>query len=184
MDFEKVYKMLIKEFQNKKVDFALIGGQAMFFMKVTRATFDIDFMVNLNDADKVDDIMKSSGYEIVYRTDDVANYVSENQELGQVDFLFAHRKYSIKMLENAVKKKVFDYEIKIIRAEDLIGLKVQAMVNDNKRWYQDMADIEKIIDKNYNEINIEKVKEYFVLFDIENEFRRIINKFNKNNETN
>lgn len=183
MNFKKVFKMLITEFQKNKLDFALIGGQAMFFMKVVRATFDIDFLANLNDADKIDKIMKTNAYDIVHKTIDIANYSSKDTTLGQVDFLFAHRKYAIKMLENAVEKNIFDYKIKVIRAEDMIGLKVQSIANDVKRQHQDIADIEKILEKNYNELDLEKIREYFVLFDMEEEFKKIIKGFNKDNET-
>ena len=52
---------------------ALIGGFAVNAHNVVRSTTDIDFLVALDDADRLHDALLDLGYECLYRTDDVAN---------------------------------------------------------------------------------------------------------------
>jgi hypothetical protein len=90
--------------------------------------------------------------------------------LGQVDYLFARRKYTKAMMLRAQKRPIFDgeFDIKTLLPEDLIGLKIQAISNDPKnRFAVDSLDIRKILQTNIDEIDIELVKEYFKLFNKE-----------------
>jgi predicted nucleotidyltransferase len=54
-------------------------------------------------------------------------------------------------------------DIKCVKAEDLIGLKIQAYVNDPKRELQDKADIAALIDRS-RDLDWERIKEYADLF--------------------
>src|SRR4029077_483069 len=106
----------------------------------------------------------------LHRTEDVANYVSSEPDLGQVDFLFAHRKYALEMLRRAVKRDVLGRSVKVLKAEDLIGLKVQSSSNDPKRAAKDRADIEDLMRRNAQNLDWEVVREYFVVFGREQEY--------------
>ncbi|MBU0951285.1 MAG: nucleotidyltransferase [Elusimicrobia bacterium] len=174
MNFEKVFKLLISEFQNNKVEFALIGGHALYYSKVSRTTLDIDFMVLLDQSDLVNNIMKKYGYKVLQKTENVANYLSDFTDLGQVDFLFAHRKYALNMLSRAKYKDVFGQQIKVIGPEDIIGLKIQAISNDPQRYHQDIADIEQVIKWNKESLNFKLVEEYFKLFNRGKELKEIV----------
>lgn len=176
MNFKKIFEILISEFQKNKIDFALIGGHALSFFSVSRTTVDIDFIILLEQTEILDIIMKKYGYKLLNRTSDIANYSSEINELGQVDFLFAHRKYALQMLKKAEHKEIFNFRIKVLKPEDLIGLKVQSSSNDTQRYHQDMADIEALIRNNAGVIDFEIVREYFELFDRGNEFDEIMRK--------
>lgn len=176
MNFKKVLETLIPEFQKNKIDFALIGGHALYFANIARTTLDIDFMVLLEQSDIINDIMKKYEYTLNYKTNDVANYTSLFVELGQIDFLFAHRKYALKMLKRAEYKQIFNLNIKVIKPEDIIGLKIQSSSNDPQRFHKDMADIEEIIRENIKNLDLELVKEYFSLFNRESELNEILEK--------
>ena len=51
------------------------------------------------------------------------------------------------MLKKANKSKIFDnkLEIKVLRPEDIIGLKIQAIANNPSRLHKDFSDIEELI---------------------------------------
>ncbi|PIU83361.1 MAG: hypothetical protein COS68_04445 [Elusimicrobia bacterium CG06_land_8_20_14_3_00_38_11] len=176
MNFKKVFEILITEFQKNKIDFALIGGHALSFAGVERSTVDIDFAVLLEKSDIVDGIMKKYGYKVFHKTQDVANYSSPFAEFGQVDFLFAHRKYALQMLKRAKPEEIFGSKIKIAKPEDLIGLKIQSSSNDPQRYHKDMADIESVIGANIKNLDLELVREYFKLFEREKELDEILGK--------
>jgi len=176
MNFIMVLKFIIETFERENVEFALIGGFALQAAGVTRTTKDIDFLILSKNSAKIKNIMLKHGYEIINENEDVLNFTSKNFELGRIDFLLAHRKYTLAILDRALEQPVLDgrFKVKVIRADDLVGLKVQSSSNDSERYYQDMADIRSIIKSNYDKMDMNLVREYFVLFDRENELEEII----------
>jgi len=176
MDFLLVFKFLITTLKRHKIDFALIGGFALQAAGITRTTRDVDLVILSKDVTKIKDIMLKHGYELIHESEDVLNFAGKKFELGRVDFLLAHRKYALAMLERAKEKPVLGgrFKIKVVRIEDLIGLKLQASANDPERLRQDMADIEQLIRNNYSKLDMSLVKEYFQLFDREQDLQGIV----------
>lgn len=181
MNLEKVLKFLTSELEKEKINFAVIGGLAGNTVGVVRSTIDVDFLVPLDKHATIDSIMTNYGYERHHKTENVANYSHPLAELGQVDFLFAHRKYSLSMLERAQEKKVFGVNVKVIRAEDLIGFKIQSSSNDPLRYSRDMGDIIQIIQANRKQLDWDLVREYFKLFKIEEDLNKILKELDETN---
>jgi len=163
MDFIQVFKFLLENFQLQNIDFAIIGGLALQAAGITRTTRDIDLLILSQDKNKVKAIMLKAGYELLHKSEDILNFYSKKIELGRVDFLLAHRKYTLAMLKRAEEKEIFagKFKIKVIKVEDQIGLKVQSSSNDPKRMHQDMADIEQLIINNYPKLDIDLLRELF-----------------------
>ncbi len=176
MNFLSTFEFVIKEFQKQDIDFALIGGLALHQFGVMRATNDIDFLVLISDKDKVKKVMEDLNYELKHESLDVLNFFSKSSGFDRIDFLIAHRKYALTMLQRAVLKEVLDkkFKIKFLKAEDQIGLKVQSSKNDPERYHQDMADIEKLIEYNYKSLDIGIIREYFKIFNREEELDNIL----------
>jgi len=181
MDFELVFKFLIDTFERENIDFALMGGFALQASGLTRTTRDIDLVILSENSSKIKDILLKTGYELIHESEEVLNFAGKRIELGRIDFLLAHRKYAISMLRNASKKSILDgkYKVKVLRVEDLIGLKIQASSNDPSRLNQDMADIELLIRCNRASINKNIIREYFALFKRENEFDKLLKEIEK-----
>lgn len=176
MDFISTFKFLIEKLNRERIDFAIIGGLALQFSGITRTTLDIDFLVLGEDSSKIKDIMLKKGYNLIHESEDVLNFVSDKLNLGRVDFLLAHRKYSISMLKRAEEKEVFagKFKVKVLKIEDQIGLKVQSSSNDPQRMHQDMADIELLIKHNYPNLDLAILKEYFGLFERTKQLNEIL----------
>ena len=166
MNFLVTFELVLKELQKQDIDFAVIGGLALQQFCVTRTTNDIDFLVLISDKDNLKKIMAGLNYELRHESTDVLNFFSKNSSFDRVDFLIAHRKYALAMLNRAILKEVLGgkFKIKFLKAEDQIGLKVQSSTNDPERYYQDMADIKALIKANYDKLDKILVKEYFSLF--------------------
>ncbi|MBI5639741.1 MAG: hypothetical protein HZA17_04880 [Nitrospirae bacterium] len=63
----------------------------------------------------------------------------------------------------------------MLKVEDLIGFKVQAIANNASRQNTDLADIESLIAVHKHDINWSLIEEYFALFRLDelfNELRR------------
>jgi len=171
MDFDQVFELLIESFREQNIDFALMGGFALRAVGLTRTTQDIDLVILKEDTEKAKDIMVRQGYELIHESEDILNFLNKNSDLGRVDFLLAYRKYALAMLRGASEKTLFDgkIKVKVLKVEDLVGLKVQSSSNDSNRLYQDMADIRLLIKHNLSTIDIKVLREYFALFDREKE---------------
>lgn len=175
MNFELVFRELLERFNKQNIRFALIGGFALHVAGFTRATKDIDFLVETEDLGKVKGIMAQLGYELTHESAEFSNYWHPAAPLGRVDYLHAHREYTRKMLVRAKKHVILEnFEVPVLIPEDIIGLKVQSMVNNPKRHALDMADIEYLLRENLDHLDLGIIKEYFHLFDLDNELNSLL----------
>lgn len=178
MEFKRVLVSLIENFEKNDIRYGLIGGFALIFMNIPRTTVDLDFLIHKDDLLILDKIMKNMGYKLVFRSENVSQYVGETKKLGEIDFIHAFREYSLKMLERARIQEKEGVRVKVLMPEDVIGLKVQAMANDPLRKTKELADIESIIDKFKNQIDWNIVEEYFKIFELYDEFKKLKEKYN------
>ncbi len=58
---------------------ALIGGLALAAHQVVRATRDVDFLADADDADRLHEILLALGYRCVQRSEDAADDVRDGE---------------------------------------------------------------------------------------------------------
>lgn len=171
MNLKEVLKTMIAKFDEQKIDFVLSGGLALSTMNIFRFTKDIDFLIFEDTREKVHEIMIKLGYELQdFSSTEIISYLSPLRAFGQVDFLLAKRKYTKAMMRRAAVKDVFngEFQVKTLRIEDLIGLKIQAIFNDpENRYLIDAPDIQRLLSIHQNNIDLEIIREYFKIFDKE-----------------
>ena len=175
MDLLRVISTLVGGFRSEGVDYALIGGFALGLWGVQRATLDLDFLVHRDSLPAIDGIMAELGYACRYRTDNVSQFVARDALLGEVDYLHAFRSASLEMLACAVERPVFGghIRIRVLRPEDLIGLKVQALHNDPRREPLDGADIRELMVLHADALDWSRIEAYFALFGREGLYRQL-----------
>ncbi len=180
MDFKAVLSLLLKKFNENNVNYALMGGFALGLCGVGRTTVDIDFLISRDDVKQIEKIMTEAGYECRYRSKNVSQYISPLAVFGEVDFLHAFRKASLEMLKRAQKKGIFNNSLKIrvLRPEDIVGLKLQAIKNDPQRLQKDMTDIESLLNIYGQELDRSLLKQYFYLFDMQDLYKKLIEEKN------
>jgi hypothetical protein len=179
VDFKKTLELILKDFSQNKIRYSLIGGFALGLFGISRTTVDLDFLVHKDDVDKIDKIMKDYQYECVYSTENVSQYVSPVKIFGEIDFIFAKGKISIGIIDRAVSMSIFDGKmiIKVARPEDIIGLKIQALVNNPKRELNEYLDIELLINHFKKDFDWKLIEEYFKIFKLEKKYKEIRKKY-------
>ena len=158
----------MKDFSKSDVRYAVIGGFALGFWGVTRATIDMDFLLLLDDAEKADTILKTHQYTQTFHSENVARYESSDSSFGTIDIIYAFRDVSRSMLSRAVEVEIDDnLKVVSLRPEDIIGLKVQAIANDPIRQDRDLADIRALLSATRSRddvIDWQLLESYFELF--------------------
>jgi len=175
MDFKAVLKKLIKGFEDNRVSYALIGGFALGIYGVVRATNDLDFLIDKKNAGTLKNFMKQHLYEVIHESENVIQFEHPAVPFGSIDFLYAFRKPSLEMLKRAVEKKMFEETIamKVLLPEDLIGLKLQALLNQPKRKIFELEDIKNLIAANQKKLNWEIIKKHFELFKLNDLYKEL-----------
>lgn len=116
---------IMREFNTQDINYAMIGGFALGFWGVTRATIDMDFLLLLDDSTRAEKILIKHGYRCNHKKENVAQYVSDSTHYGSIDMLFDFRVISRNMLARSVVVDVMEnVTVKPLVPEDIIGLKL------------------------------------------------------------
>jgi hypothetical protein len=154
----------------------LIGGFALPFHGVQRATGDVDFLVEATGSDALHAALLRAGAECLHRSTDAANYAAGTSMLSPVDFVYARRKRALGMLGRAklVALRGARIRVPVVDAEALIGLKLQALINAPSRRAQDEADIRALIAARGESLNTRLLRDYYRLFGCTDELERLL----------
>ncbi|MBL8994345.1 MAG: hypothetical protein JNM63_13465 [Spirochaetia bacterium] len=163
MDFEKTLRFISNDFQKEQIRYALIGGLAVGVWSPFRATADIDFLVEKKNLPQAKIVLARYGYSIFFESENVCQFQSDLKPLGSIDFILAFRPASLGMLGRAVTKTLFSDSLllPVLRAEDLIGLKLQAFRNNPERRQGDLLDIENLLRSAQKGFDSELARGYF-----------------------
>ena len=157
MDLRATLKLAHRLLDDAKIEHALIGGLALATYGSTRATVDLDLLIHESDAQNAKALLLKNGFSIEFESAEVLQF----KGLGYVDLLLARRPISQKMLRDA--QGLGPEGIKVLKPEDIIGLKIQAYKNNPKRELQDKTDIQFLIE-NDDKLDWGRIKEYADLF--------------------
>ncbi len=155
---------------------ALIGGFALPFHGVQRATGDVDFLVDVEADTAVHDALLGAGARCVHRGADAANYAGDMPRLAPVDLIYARRERARQMLQRARARVLRGARLRVpvVDAEALIGLKLQAVANAPGRWARDQADIEALFAARAGSLDRDLLRDYYRLFEREGELDRLL----------
>jgi len=146
---------LLTELNSAHTPYALIGGLALSPHGIIRGTADIDLLVDADAGDQMDTTLRKLGYHCQHRGADAGNYLRNDQ---RVDLIYAHRPIARRLLSGASERTTPFGALRVVSAEGLIGLKLQALVNDPRRT-QDLEDIRGLLRVNRGALDMVEVAE-------------------------
>lgn len=156
-------------FTRLRVPPALIGGLALAAHDVVRATRDVDFLVDADDAERLHGLLLGLGYRCIHRSEDAANYLRGEEGL---DLLYAHRPIARRLLVAADERDTPMGRLRVVSAEGLVAFKLQGYVNDPTRT-RDLDDIRALLRAHHGTLDHEELREYFRLFEREDLFETL-----------
>lgn len=183
MDFSATLTKVVAAFDSHGIKYALIGGLAIALRGVQRSTLDADFILLLENLKTCDSILEDMGYQLEFRSENVSHYTSKDASLGRLDFLHAFRPATLGMLDRAERISLNSAcSIPVVHTEDLIGLKIQASVNDPDREISDWNDIYLLIDhsaKSDKQLDWELIGDYLDAFAQEHKLVELRERYGK-----
>lgn len=183
MDFSETLPRVIAAFDAHGIRYALIGGLAMALRGVQRATLDADFILLSENLESCDSILEGMGYRLEFRSENVSHYMGSDISLGRLDFLHAFRPATLGMLDRAEHRPLTSScSIPVVLTEDLIGLKIQASVNDPERKISDWNDIYLLIDQSARsgtQLDWELIFDYLKIFDLGHKLEELKKRYGK-----
>ncbi len=148
-------------------EWAVIGAVALGVHGVPRTTLDLDLLVDEEALPRLDAALEDAGFRVEHRWKESSHFTGGGPGLCPVDVLHARRPHSRRMLAEAEPRDVGGLTVPVVRREDLIGLKLQGMVNDPERERTDAADIRRLLEVAALGPPLDggRVRAYFELFD-------------------
>ncbi len=160
MDFPKVLKSVAGFFESEGLKYAAIGAFGLHAYGLTRATSDLDFVVESRAQDRLVPFLEGLGYETLHRSSGYSNHLHPDSTMGRLDFVYVSGETTRQIFESAEKKLVLgDIAVAVPRPEHLAAMKIHAMKNDPQRTFQEMADILFLL--RLPQIDEQEVKAYF-----------------------
>jgi len=167
----------------EKIDYMLIGGQAMLAYREPRLTKDIDITVDLDPKElpRLISVLKKAGIKILSKEPE--RFVERTMVLPcisakagfRVDIIFANSQYEAQALRRARKIKVGRTPVKFASLEDIIILKMFAARP------RDIEDVKKLVSKK-SKLDLDYIREWLSQIDSDlstnhrGEFERLIEK--------
>lgn len=178
MDFVRTLTLVARGLEDAGASWAVVGGVALGFHGVARTTFDLDLLVDENDLGPLADLLIGLGYRSEHRWEETSHWLTAAPELCAIDVIHARRPHSRAMLDRAGTVPLSSgVEIPVVAVEDLIGLKVQALVNDPERERAEQVDIRALLEAaaaTGKAVDLARVREYFALFDRSDQLARLL----------
>ena len=155
-DEEIVFDIVSSKLPEAGVKVVMIGGHAVNYYGVTRATQDIDFMIASADEDAVKHIMRKSGFTNIAVHDTVV-FFSRPESPMRVDFLKVNEDTMNTIMNNSVDIEYMEQKhVRVPQLQDLLAMKIFAWSQGGvKREAKDFADIVHLVMEN----NIDPDKE-------------------------
>src|SRR4051812_48038996 len=139
---------------------AIAGAMALHAHGLTRATTDLDLVVEERGRDDVLAHMTSLGYEQLHASAGFSNHLHPDPRWGRLDFIYVDLHTADLLFAGARSMQIFaGRSLSVPRPEHLAAMKVQAMKNDPSRTFQDLADIQALL--SLPGVDEEEVRGYF-----------------------
>ena len=146
MDFGRTLEIIRSESEDAGLRWLVIGGVALAAHGVTRATLDLDLLVDGDRQESWIALVEGLGYDTRHRSAGYSTHDHPESRRGRLDIVYV-RGESRKRLFNAAESKrgPGGIEIAVPKPEHLIALKAMAIRNDPDRALQDLADIRALV---------------------------------------
>ena len=143
MDFAKVLAEVARFLDQQRVRWGVAGAIALHAHGLSRATSDLDLVVEDKARKALLPFLDSLGYERLYASEGFSNHLHPQASGGRLDFIYVDSQTAELLFSRAARVEIFPGTAALLpRPEHLAAMKVLAMKNNPSRMLQDLADIQ------------------------------------------
>lgn len=174
-DYSTIFQLISKLMRTQGASCILIGGFAVNFYKVSRATADVDFLITKEDFDKICDVLFNEGFKQLSKQENFAHFQSSGLDSIGVDFMFVDPETFTKIEEEGQRFKIGKNEFIVPALNHLIALKLHSMkFNFKDRLAKDFPDIIGLIRTNNVNVQDDDFKELCLKYGSQEIYDRIM----------
>jgi Nucleotidyl transferase AbiEii toxin, Type IV TA system len=160
MDLDRVMGRLQDFLDAEGVPVALVGAHAFQAYGVTRATVDLDLLTEDRVQERLLAFLESLGYETLHRSPGYSNHLHADPAWVRIDFVYVDERTSRALFARATRTaSIGGRQVKVPGPEHLVAMKVQAVKNDPRRTFKDLADVQELL--RVTEVDDAEVRAYF-----------------------
>ncbi len=148
MKYPTVFHLVAAEFKKAKIPCILIGGFAVNYYGVARATADVDLLMTEADYERAAPIFKNGGYYEVLKQHLFARLQNNKYDFIDIDVLFVDPNSFEGMYQEANEVLIQNNKIKIPSFRHLIALKLHSLKHNPSREVPDLVDIVNLLRTN------------------------------------
>ncbi|MGI5863517.1 MAG: hypothetical protein ACOX6T_15885 [Myxococcales bacterium] len=146
MNFARVLQQIARFLDERGYRFGLAGAFALHGYGISRATADLDLIVEARAQPELLAFLDSLGYERLHVSEGYSNHLHPLETLGRLDFIYVDEQTAERVFGSAHRVSVFPgLEVPLPSPEHLAAMKILAMKNDPSRVFQEMADIQALL---------------------------------------
>jgi hypothetical protein len=160
MDFRKVLGIVGEFLLSGGYRHALAGAFALHAYGLSRATSDLDLVVEARARSDLVSFLESLGYETLHRSTGYSCHIHSLAAMGRIDCIYVDGETSRQLFDQArLTAEIGETAIPVPRPEHLAAMKIFAMKNDPSRALKEMADIQFLL--SMPGTNGEEIRRYF-----------------------
>ena len=159
MQFDEVLRTWKTFFETEGIRYGLAGGQALRAWGHSRATYDVDFVVDGQARLRVITRAQSIGYVTTFVSEGYSNHHHPSASVGHVDFIYVYGRTAEAIFDASTSRGTVGVDLPVASPEHLIAMKVRAMKNRPMRVLIDAPDIAFLL--SLPQIDRERAREYF-----------------------
>jgi hypothetical protein len=165
---------LASQAEQQNLHFLLIGGHAVNIHGYSRATEDIDLLINREDMLRWKTLLDQAGYRIVHDGGTFQQFEGNDPQMPGVDLMLVNQQTYEKLSMRAVPASPELKSIKLVCVEHLIALKLHVLKQDlAHRRIRDFLDVVELIKANKIDLQNDEMREIFSRYGTEDLYRRI-----------
>lgn len=143
MDFARVLEAVASFLDARGARLAIAGAFALHAYGNTRATSDLDLIVEAWAQADLLTFVEQLGYETLYLSIGFSNHLHQQPALGRLDFIYIDDHTARLLFGGAHLMPLFPgRQVLVPRPEHLAAMKVLAMKNDPSRTFHELSDIQ------------------------------------------
>lgn len=174
MKYPTVFHLVSAVFNKKAVTCVLIGGFAVNFHKVIRATMDVDFLTTKEDFEAAYGFLEKEGFKKFYEHETFAQLENDKEYISKLDFMFVDKDVLDKIIKEGKDVTIAGQDFKIPSLFHMIALKLHAIKFNKKREYKDLIDIVDLIRNNKVDVKTDEFQNLCLKFGTQELYSKIL----------